>query len=176
MCLDESRDGLSRRQQGDRAHQQIARAERLGNVIVGAHSQSQRLVGSVRFGAHDHNRQPRGLCARAQALANLESRHPGQHQIQNDEVGRECAQFVERLGSVARLFYVEAGLREAVRISSRISTSSSTNKTLAHAAASACTFCPPPPPPHCPRSPNRRSVFGNSSLRQRPYAIRVPQP
>src|ERR1700752_4755807 len=34
---------------------------------------------------------------------------------------------------------------------------------------------PPPTPPPCPRNPDRRSVFGDSLIRQSPYATRVPR-
>ena len=79
---------------------QLARAERLDHVVVGAVLQADHPVGLLaERGQHDH-RHGRGP---AQLPAHLESVHPGQHQIEHEQVGLVGAHQLQAGGPVGGL-------------------------------------------------------------------------
>ena len=67
---------------------QLAGAERLGHVVVGAQLEADDPVGlGAERGQHDH----RDVAAGAQPAADLETVDPGQHQVEDHQVGRVVA-------------------------------------------------------------------------------------
>ena len=69
----------------DPAHQ-LAQAERLGQVVVGAELEPDDLVDLVVAGGQDEDRHLGA--GRPEAAEDLEAVHPGQADVEDDEVGR----------------------------------------------------------------------------------------
>ena len=77
------------------AGDQLARRVRLGDVVVGAELQPDDLVDlAVARGHHDH----RHARPRPQLLAHVGAAHPGQHQVQQHDVGTGSLEFGEGRG------------------------------------------------------------------------------
>ena len=79
-----------------RAHPQgqFPRAERLGHVVVRAGLEADQAVGLVAQGGQHHDRdRPAG----AQPAAHLQAVHAGQHQVEDDQVGRLLGDPAQRL-------------------------------------------------------------------------------
>jgi hypothetical protein len=91
--------GLDAAQDGADARQQLARVERLGEIIVGAQLQPDDLVGIVApRGHHDERRAP----ALADAPGESEAVHPGQHEIHQQDVEPARRQLLQGLPAVHR--------------------------------------------------------------------------
>ena len=79
------------------ARVQLARAERLGQVVVGAGFQAGELVALVGArGQHDDRHVLRAPVG-AQPARELDAAHAGQHPVEHDQVRQRGAHHVERL-------------------------------------------------------------------------------
>ena len=78
----------------DPAHQ-LAQAERLGQVVVGAELEADDLVDLVVAGGQDEDRHLGA--GRPQAAQDLEAVHPGQAHVEDDEVRRLVRRDLEAL-------------------------------------------------------------------------------
>src|SRR6476661_3013823 len=96
-------------QEGANTGQELADAERLGQVVVGSRVERPDLVGLVlhRGDEEDGRREPV-----AQLGAHLGAVAVGQHQIEDHEVGRRERRRGQRLGGAGRRGYPVARLRE----------------------------------------------------------------
>ncbi len=85
----------------DRLHAggELAEAERLREVVVGADREPGDLVGLLGLGGEHQDRRPGHAL---DLLADLEPVHPRQHQVQDHEVGTMLGVEPDRPGSVAR--------------------------------------------------------------------------
>ena len=99
-----------------RAHprHELVRAERLGDVVVGAELEA---ADAVRFfgarGQHDDGHAGGGLVG-AQRLADIEAAHARQHDVEDDDVDRMVADVGERLVAGRRDVRRPAGLLQVV--------------------------------------------------------------
>jgi hypothetical protein len=76
-------------QHGADARQQLARLKGLGQVVVGAQLQADDAVHRVALGGeHQHRHLGRGAGQRADAAAHVQAVHVGQHQVEDDQIGR----------------------------------------------------------------------------------------
>src|SRR5690606_6953987 len=99
-------------QHGTDPGDQLAGGEGLGDVVVGPYLQADHLVDlAVLGGHHDHG----DVGAAAQLAAHLGARQPGQHQVEEDEVGAVALELVESVGPGGRDGDLEALLAEHVR-------------------------------------------------------------
>src|SRR5215470_12493345 len=73
---------------GADAREELARVERLGQVVVGAELEADDLVHVLPLGGDHDDRDAGGVRARAQAAAHLEAVHAGEHEIEKDDVRR----------------------------------------------------------------------------------------
>ena len=73
-------------QHGADASDELARVERLGDVVVGAHLEADDAVDRIAARRQHDHRQPRR--ALAQRAEDFDAAHVGQHQVEQDEVGR----------------------------------------------------------------------------------------
>ena len=84
-------------QQRMHARDELARAERLRQVVVGADGQPDDLVGlRVARGQHQHRHGPVVL----DAAAHLEAVEAGQHEVEDDEVGTQPLAHLDAAGAV----------------------------------------------------------------------------
>ena len=99
-----------------RAHAslQLARAERLGDVIVRAEFEAQHAVGFFSARAQDQDRQAIEFLVPADFLAHFEAGQLGEHQIENQKIGSGFAQLRQARGTVAHRDDVEAIARKIV--------------------------------------------------------------
>ena len=77
---------LAASQQGLDPHHQLLQVEGLGQVVVGAGVEAAHLVFDAAQGGEHQDRDLGGALIAAQALAKGEPIHPGQHQVQQDQV------------------------------------------------------------------------------------------
>jgi hypothetical protein len=96
------------------ARDQLARPERLGHVVVGAHLETDHDVRFLALGGQHHDRRPARLLALAQAAADLEAVQPGQHQVQQDQLRLPADGLLEALLAVRRGEDAEALALEVV--------------------------------------------------------------
>ena len=76
-------------QHGANAGQQLARLERLGQVVVSANFQADDAIHRVALGRqHQHGGVGRGAAQALDAAAHFQAVHVGQHQVQDHQVGR----------------------------------------------------------------------------------------
>ena len=80
-------------EQGAGARHELAHRERLGQVVVGAHSQSDDEVGLAGAGG-EHQYRGRRMCL--DAPADLEAVHPRKHQIEDHRIRIGAAMSVDR--------------------------------------------------------------------------------
>ena len=101
-------------QHGPQARREDARAERLGDVVVGAELETRDDVGLVALGGeHDDGDMPgRGL--RPEPPAHLEAVDPGEHQVEDDEIGQTGARRRDRFLPAGDAGHGEALLLEVV--------------------------------------------------------------
>ena len=86
---------------------ELARAERLGHVVVGAALEPDHPVGlGAEGGQHDHRQV---VAAGAQPLADLETVDARQHQVEDHQVGGTVAQQCERALAVGGLVHLVPG-------------------------------------------------------------------
>ena len=82
---------------------QLTRAERLGDVVVGAGLEADETIGLVpQRGQHDHRDRPPG----AEPAAHLETVDAGQHEVEDDEVRGLLGHPAQRLLPVTHAFDV----------------------------------------------------------------------
>src|SRR5207237_1732909 len=96
------------------ARPQLARAERFGDVVVGADLQTEHLVHFGGTGREHQYRQLRQPLVRPQDATDLEAVHARQHEIEDHQMRPLFAQQRERLLPVRRLERSEALLLEVV--------------------------------------------------------------
>ena len=75
------------------AQHQLPRAERLGDVVVGAQLQAHH---PVRLGAQGGQHDDRDVAGLAEGPAHLEAVDPGQHQVEHHQVGRPLSEQPQR--------------------------------------------------------------------------------
>ena len=98
-------------QQGADAGDDLAHAERLGHVVVGADPEADEQVGLVGTRReHEHRHRP----LRLDPPADLEPVEAGQHEVEDDEVGRVLAVGRDRTRPVERLDDTEAFCHKAI--------------------------------------------------------------
>ncbi len=86
-------------QQRVNARDELARAERLGHVVVGADRQPDEQVGlAVARGQHEHGQGTVAL----DLLADFDAVETGQHEVEHDEVGAEPLAQLHAARSVTR--------------------------------------------------------------------------
>ena len=111
-------------QHGRRAGHQLLEAERLLEVVVAAEREPAHLVlGGVAGGEEQHRRV---VAAGPQPPADLEPVEVGQHHVEQDEVGRQLADGVERRAPVAAADTSKPWWRSAAASIERRFSSSST--------------------------------------------------
>src|SRR5580700_7076466 len=86
---------------GADAREQLARTERLGDVIVGPDLQAEHYVYLVVLGAEDDHRH--AIAGSTDLAADVETREIGEHQIEDDDVRMEDFEAGERLAGALRL-------------------------------------------------------------------------
>ena len=84
-------------QHGADPRDQLARRERLGDVVVGAELEPDHLVDLAVLGGQHDDRDVGALPDRA---AHLGARDPGQHQVEQHQVGAVAVEVVERVVAV----------------------------------------------------------------------------
>ena len=73
------------------AKDQLADAERLDDVVVGAQLEADHAIDLLALCGQHHDRRLAGAClAAADPAADLGARDVGQHQVQQNDVGREA--------------------------------------------------------------------------------------
>ena len=93
---------------------QLVRAERLGDVVVGPELETHDAVSLFTFrGEHDDGYGCRGSVT-AQRAAHFEATEPGQHQIEKDEIDGVPARVRERFVACPDDVAVPAGLAQIV--------------------------------------------------------------
>ena len=75
-------------EQRPHARDQLVRAERLGEVVVGAHLEADDALGFLGAGGQHDDRDRRGVLVGAQQPADLEAVDVRQHQVEHDEIRR----------------------------------------------------------------------------------------
>ena len=96
-------------QRGPDPAAELAHAERLGDVVVGAELEAEDLVDLLGLGGEHDDRHG---AARAQAPADLEAVELGHHHVEHDEVEGLLAEARERLAAVGRLHDLVAVLAQ----------------------------------------------------------------
>ena len=97
------------RTDGAHAQDQLAHAERLDHVVVGAQLEADHAVDLFALGGqHHHRRLARGGVA-ADPPADLGPRNVGEHEIQQHDVGREPRHRLQTVGAVLGRLDREAG-------------------------------------------------------------------
>src|SRR5688500_16424611 len=92
----------------------LGRTEWFGQIVIGAQRQSADTVGLfASSGQHEH-RHVSGRLVAAQPFQNVESRHPGQHQVEDEKRGNLTARLLESIGSAGRSRHPESRFREVV--------------------------------------------------------------
>ena len=111
---------LGRAQQRPDAHQQLARAERLGEIVVGAPAQAldaRLLAGARREQHHRHLAQPR---VGAQLADQAEAVQAGHHHVGDDQVGRARARRGERGVAVGHRLHLVLLGQQAARVLAQV--------------------------------------------------------
>jgi hypothetical protein len=85
-------------ERGPDAGRQDLLAERLGDVIVGAHVESADHVVVGRLGGHEDDRDAVEVGIGLQTPAGVDPVHFGHHDVQQDEVGAKATRFLESGG------------------------------------------------------------------------------
>ena len=88
-------------EQGPDARHQLARAERLGDVVVGPQLEADDAVRLLGAGREHDDGQRAGLGGAAQRAADLEAVDAGQHEIEDHQVRHARPDRLERLAAVA---------------------------------------------------------------------------
>ena len=83
--------GLDPGQRRVDAHREIARTERLDDIVVGSRGDSGRDVSLLRQGCQDDDRDIRRGRILAEFLAHLQAGHPGHHDVKDGQVRRMLA-------------------------------------------------------------------------------------
>ena len=98
-------------QHGANARQQLARLKGLGQVVIRAQLQADDAVHCVALG-REHEHRHAGGCAGqgADAAAHLQAVHAGEHEIENDQIGRAFLHGSQAAGAVALVGKGKAGL------------------------------------------------------------------
>ena len=104
-CLGSARTvaGLRASATEHRAHarSELAKAERLGDVVVSADVESRHAIAFTRACRQHDDRHRRGVGTRPQDPAHLEPAQHGKVQIENDQIGRALVDRLERAVSRA---------------------------------------------------------------------------
>ena len=104
--------GLDAPKDGAEAREQLARRERLGDVVVGAELETDDAVGLVALrGEHEHGH----VALRADALADLEPVDARHHHVEEHGVDAALLEHRQPLLSVARALHRDAVLLEVAR-------------------------------------------------------------
>ena len=103
---------LAARQNFFDAQQKFTRAERLGEIIIGAEFQAEHPVNFRRLRREHDDGHARGDGFQPQRFANLEAVHFRQHHVEHDQVRRLRARLFQRLRAVRRRAHGVAGLLE----------------------------------------------------------------
>jgi hypothetical protein len=93
------------------ARHQLARRERLGDVVVGAELQAEDLVELLPAGGQHDDRD---VALGPDALAHLQAVHARQHDVEHDEVHRLAVDHLERLVAATGPDHGEAGVAQGV--------------------------------------------------------------
>ena len=96
------------------AQHEFARAEGLGHVVVRAEFKTDDAVHFLGLCGEHEDRDALGLRTVLERLANFESGHAGQHEIQHDERGKLRARGIERAGAVVGFQRGKARVLQAV--------------------------------------------------------------
>ena len=141
-------------QHGVDARDQLARIERLGEVIVGAHLQADDAIDVLALGGEHDDRHR--LAGAAQAAAYRQAVLAGQHQVEHEQVRRIALQLACR-GRVRRAAPAPGSpaRRDSASSRSRRRTSSSTTRMRCEASACPCSIG------------TRRQVHGDAASRNR---------
>ena len=90
------------------AQNEFARAERLGQVVIGAQFQASHALLGTRFGGEHDNGNLRGRFRRADLPADIFAPHLGDHQIEHDGGGKFFPRHPQPGHAIARLEHVVA--------------------------------------------------------------------
>jgi hypothetical protein len=90
---------------------ELVQVERLRNVIVGAEIQTAQLVGLVTPRRHN---QYRDTPVAPQRGTQLETARIRQHDVENDQIGRECSCARQRALAVSGPIHVEAFVQKVL--------------------------------------------------------------
>ena len=91
---------------------ELARAERLGEVVVGAGLEAQKPVGFLDASRHHDDRDSRSASQRA---CDLQAVDPGQAEVKDDEIGAHRSRRLQSLRSVGRDGDLVTGMPQIVR-------------------------------------------------------------
>ena len=105
---DTARCVLGAAQHGPHARHQLARAERLGQIVVGAQLQADQPVGLLHAGGEHDDRQAVGGRVLAQGAGDVEAVQAGQHQVEHQQVGPLGAGQAQGGRAVARRQHAKA--------------------------------------------------------------------
>jgi hypothetical protein len=97
------------------ARDDFVRAEWLGDVVIGSQLEPDDAVGFLGAGGEHDDRHGRGGRIGAQRAADFQPVEAGQHQVQQDQIGRSPPRFREHLGAGRQRLHREAGAAQAVR-------------------------------------------------------------
>ena len=97
----DGRSGLGAAQQRFHARDQLARAERFGDVIIGAELESDHAIGFFALRRENQNGQAIQADVLANFLADFQAGKFRQHQIKNQKIGRRFANLRQAGGAVA---------------------------------------------------------------------------
>ena len=115
------------------ARDELARIERLRQIVVGAHLESDDAVDVLAFGRQHDDRHR--LAGAAQPAAYRQAVFAGEHEVQHDEMRRIALQLLVEIARVGKGRDVEALLGQIARQRSRKRTSSSTTRILRRCVA-----------------------------------------
>ncbi len=88
------------------ARDELARIERLGQVVVGAHLEADDAIDVLALGRQHDDRHR--LAGAAQAPAHGETVFAGQHEVEHDQVRRVALQLLVELARVGKRRHLEA--------------------------------------------------------------------
>ncbi len=93
-------------QHGVDARDQLARIERLGQVVVGAHLEADDAIDVLALGGQHDDRHR--LARAAQAPADREAVFAGQHEVEHEQVRRVALQLLVEVARVGERLHLEA--------------------------------------------------------------------